>query len=220
MPGIDSTSNEWRFRIRNPKLFDKFRTHWFKMNGKRMGIYIVYGRMIDSRKWEIQSVRFKKDKYSLSESRKWMTGHRIKKKIRSNPFIGAMPKELDFKSFQEHPLTQFPSDISLAEFEMLKKRRDILRMVRPSAGVRWIRMDETRGEYRFRYQEPEQFTYKSMQYPDDDKSKGYYFVMGRTKNRFEIQGIRFKKDKFTEAEARKFLENWEQDNEFSIPTGR
>ena len=49
-----------------------------------MGIYIIYGRKIDSRKWMIQSVRFKKDKYSLSEAKNWMKRHSKIKKFEQN----------------------------------------------------------------------------------------------------------------------------------------
>jgi len=75
-PGIDVTANEIRFRIKNPTLFNKFRVRWFVKNGKRMGIYIIYGRPKVGGTWKIQSLRFKKDKYTRQQALDWVKRHK------------------------------------------------------------------------------------------------------------------------------------------------
>ena len=70
MPGFDETENEWRYRFREPGLFDKERTADIAA-----GVYIVYGRLKGSTKWKPQAIRFKKESFGLPAAKKWLADH-------------------------------------------------------------------------------------------------------------------------------------------------
>lgn len=70
MPGWDETENEWRYRFREPGLFDKERTADITA-----GVYIVYGRLKGSTKWKPQAIRFKKESFKLPAAKKWLADH-------------------------------------------------------------------------------------------------------------------------------------------------
>ncbi len=70
MPGWDETENEWRYRFRDPGLFDKD-----KHVDITAGVYITYSRLRGTQKWKPQSIRFKKDNFNLTEAKKWLADH-------------------------------------------------------------------------------------------------------------------------------------------------
>ena len=72
MPGWDETTNEWRFRIRDPKMFlpKSFRT-----KPVTDGIYVVIAKQTPNGSMMVQSIRFKKDKFTLSQAKKWFDKH-------------------------------------------------------------------------------------------------------------------------------------------------
>jgi hypothetical protein len=69
---VDITKNEYRFRIRHPSTVSNLKATDF--DGKLPdGVYVVRG--IRGNRWVTQSVRFKKDKYSLDEATSWLKAH-------------------------------------------------------------------------------------------------------------------------------------------------
>lgn len=79
MPGIDETENQWRYRIQDPSLFEKdsFRTKEF---GK--GVSAILGKKKNTGKWEIQALRFDKDKFKTrKEVENWLKEHEYKSLI-------------------------------------------------------------------------------------------------------------------------------------------
>jgi len=79
MPGIDETENQWRYRLQDPSLFEKdsFRTKEF---GK--GVSAILGKKKNTGKWEIQALRFDKDKFKTrKEVENWLKEHEYKSLI-------------------------------------------------------------------------------------------------------------------------------------------
>lgn len=71
---VDITPNEYRFRVKDPLKFTKFRKTDF--SGKLPdGVKVVRGR-VGTYYWETQSVHFKKDKFTLVEAKKWLKEHK------------------------------------------------------------------------------------------------------------------------------------------------
>lgn len=72
LPGIDESKSEFRFRVQDTSLFDKFRQ---KPLGSG-GIYAVYGHQKSGGKWVIQSLRFKKASgWTKEKVSKWLNAH-------------------------------------------------------------------------------------------------------------------------------------------------
>jgi hypothetical protein len=87
MPGIDEDKNIWRFRIRDPADFEKFRV---KELGH--GVKITVGRIKNSQRWEIQNYIFEKERFKTKEQvRKWLDEH-LKAEIKTL---------LDFKAWND-----------------------------------------------------------------------------------------------------------------------
>lgn len=70
MPGWDETENEWRFRIREPGLFSKFR--YKEISG---GVSIIYGKFKTGSGWAVQALRFSKENFNKPEALKWKSDH-------------------------------------------------------------------------------------------------------------------------------------------------
>ncbi len=88
MPGIDEDPNIWRFRVRDPSDFDKFRV---KELGK--GVKITLGRIKGTSRWEIQNYMFEKERFKTREAvRTWVEGH----------LKGAIHSLLDFRAYDEY----------------------------------------------------------------------------------------------------------------------
>lgn len=66
---IETKKNEIRARINMPQKYSKMRT----INISRtMGIMAIYGKLKNSEKWEIQSYRFDKNKWTTDSVGKWL----------------------------------------------------------------------------------------------------------------------------------------------------
>jgi hypothetical protein len=88
MPGIEETENLFRYRVRDPADFEKFRV---KELGK--GVKITVGRIKGSQRWEIQNYMFEKESFKTHEQvRSWIEGH----------LKGAIHTLLDFRAFDEY----------------------------------------------------------------------------------------------------------------------
>jgi len=88
MPGIEEDKTNWRYCVRDPAGFDRFRV---KELGE--GVKITVGRIRDCQRWEIQNYVFEKDAFGTKEEvRSWVEGH----------LKGAIRTILDFKSFDEY----------------------------------------------------------------------------------------------------------------------
>ena len=88
MPGIDEDKNIWRYRVRDPADFEKFRV---KELGK--GVKITLGKLKHSDRWEIQNYMFEKATFKTREEvRSWIEGH----------LKGAIHTLLDFRAFDEY----------------------------------------------------------------------------------------------------------------------
>ena len=78
MPGLEEDKTVWRYRVRDPADFDKFRV---KELGN--GVKITVGRIKNSQRWEVQNYMFQKTEFPNRESaRKWLETH-LKKEIKS-----------------------------------------------------------------------------------------------------------------------------------------
>jgi len=88
MPGLEEDKTVWRYRIRDPADFEKFRV---KELGK--GVKITVGKIKNSQRWEIQNYMFEKETFKTREQvRSWIEGH----------LKGAIHTLLDFKAFDEY----------------------------------------------------------------------------------------------------------------------
>lgn len=70
MPGWDETENEWRFRIREPGLFSKFRYKEIAT-----GVSVIYGKLKAGAGWAVQALRFAKGTFDKAAAMKWKTDH-------------------------------------------------------------------------------------------------------------------------------------------------
>jgi hypothetical protein len=71
MPGIDETTNTFRYRVQDPDKFDKFR-----VKPITQGVKITLGRVKGTNRWEIQSYIFDKTRFKDKESvREWLEKH-------------------------------------------------------------------------------------------------------------------------------------------------
>lgn len=88
MPGLEETENLFRYRVRDPADFEKFRV---KELGK--GVKITVGKIKGSQRWEIQNYLFEKESFKTREQvRSWIEGH----------LKGAIHTLLDFRAFDEY----------------------------------------------------------------------------------------------------------------------
>jgi hypothetical protein len=87
MPGLEEAKIVWRYRVRDPGDFEKFRV---KELGK--GVKITVGKVKGSDRWEIQNYMFEKERFKTREQvRRWLDTH-LKGEIRTL---------LDFKAWNE-----------------------------------------------------------------------------------------------------------------------
>ena len=71
MPGIDETTNTFRYRVQDPDKFDNFR-----VKPITRGVKITLGRVKGTNRWEIQSYIFDKKRFKDSNSVKnWLEKH-------------------------------------------------------------------------------------------------------------------------------------------------
>ena len=71
MPGIEEDKMIWRYRVRDPADFEKFRV---KKLGE--GVKITLGKIKNSQRWEIQNYLFEKQAFKTQEQvRKWLDQH-------------------------------------------------------------------------------------------------------------------------------------------------
>ena len=88
MPGIEETANQYRYRVKDPAAFEKFRV---KELGK--GVKITLGKIKGSDRWEIQNYLLEKATFRTREQvRKWLDQH-LKSEIQLL---------LDFKAWNEY----------------------------------------------------------------------------------------------------------------------
>jgi hypothetical protein len=88
MPGLEEAKTVWRYRVRDPAAFEKFRV---KELGK--GVKITLGKVKGSDRWEIQNYMFEKTLFKTAEQvRKWLDTH-LKSEIKTL---------LDFKAWNEY----------------------------------------------------------------------------------------------------------------------
>jgi len=79
MPGIEEKENTWRYRVRDPGLFEDFRTK--ETNG---GVSFVFGKYKGKDEWAIQSIVFHKDKFPTRDSvSKWLHDHTVKEQAQA-----------------------------------------------------------------------------------------------------------------------------------------
>lgn len=71
MPGLDETENEFRWRIKEPDLFDNFRRKEIAS-----GVALLLGRLKSNKNWEVQALRFDKSVFDKEEARKWIREHK------------------------------------------------------------------------------------------------------------------------------------------------
>ena len=87
MPGLEESKTVWRYRVRDPAAFEKFRV---KELGK--GVKITLGKIKNSDRWEIQNYMFEKELFKTREQvRSWLDSH----------LKGKIQMLLDFKSWDE-----------------------------------------------------------------------------------------------------------------------
>lgn len=74
----EETTNEIRFRVRNPALFKKFRRIVIKSDKPR--VFAIYGQLKKGdNKWAIQALRFpKSDGWTMSDAKEWVKEHPVK----------------------------------------------------------------------------------------------------------------------------------------------
>lgn len=71
---VHVTKEEYRFRLRSPRKYEKFRKTNF--NGKLpKGVHVVRGQKRNG-EWESQAIHFDKDKYTYLQSKKWIRKHK------------------------------------------------------------------------------------------------------------------------------------------------
>jgi len=71
MPGLEESTGEWRYRLKSPDLFDKFRSVDF---GK--GIRMLWGHNKSGGEWEKQALRFSKELgWSREKANEWIDSH-------------------------------------------------------------------------------------------------------------------------------------------------
>ena len=106
-PAPDITLNYIRWRLRNPKLFvkDSFRTIHLS---KRMGISTIIGKFKREPKGptHVQSVLFKKSKWTVSRARKWIKNHRSQLKelvVGNSSKLTTFIKEIDLPKDRSNP---------------------------------------------------------------------------------------------------------------------
>ena len=88
MPGLEESATVYRYRVRNPSEFEKFRV---KELGK--GVKITLGKVKGSNRWEIQNYMFEKTTFKDAQAvRKWLDQH-LKAEIKTL---------LDFKAWNEY----------------------------------------------------------------------------------------------------------------------
>jgi hypothetical protein len=76
MPGTEEKPNTWRHRVRDPGMFDEFRT---KDVGK--GVSFVFGKYKGKPGWAMQSIVFDKEEFKTQEEvTKWISEHKIDEK--------------------------------------------------------------------------------------------------------------------------------------------
>jgi hypothetical protein len=89
MPGLEETANTFRYRVKDPSAFDKFRVKDIGSGG----VKITVGRVKGTNRWEIQNYIFDKARFKTREQvRKWLDEH-LKAQIRTL---------LDFKAWNEY----------------------------------------------------------------------------------------------------------------------
>jgi len=71
MPGLDEQENEFRWRLKEPDLFDRFRRKEIDT-----GVAIVLGHNKNTGDWEAQALRFAKPKFDAEKARKWIKDHK------------------------------------------------------------------------------------------------------------------------------------------------
>jgi len=87
MSGLEEDKTVWRYRVRDPADFEKFRV---KELGK--GVKITVGKIKNSDRWEIQNYLFEKESFRTREQvRKWLDQH----------LKGEIQTLLDFKAWDE-----------------------------------------------------------------------------------------------------------------------
>ena len=79
MPGIDEGPTVWRYRIKDPDAFDKFRV---KELGK--GVKITLGRVKGSTRWEVQNYMFEKTRFKTADQVRGWVEHHLKSAIDPN----------------------------------------------------------------------------------------------------------------------------------------
>lgn len=84
--------NEHAARIKDPDLFMEGDENWGSKD-ITTGIRIILGRLKSDGKWEAQAYRFKSDKFTVSEAKKWLKDHDIK-------YISFEPATGEEKSFE------------------------------------------------------------------------------------------------------------------------
>lgn len=71
MLGMAEDKMVWRYRVRDPTDFEKFRV---KKLGE--GVKITFGKIKNSKRWEIQNYLFEKQAFKTQEQvRKWLDQH-------------------------------------------------------------------------------------------------------------------------------------------------
>lgn len=77
MPGWDETPNEWRYRLKDPELFQK---DSFRTKDISNGVYLVVGKLKNQDNMTAQSLRFKKSVFpTLNDAKAWKRDHWDKK---------------------------------------------------------------------------------------------------------------------------------------------
>jgi hypothetical protein len=88
MPGLEEAETVWRYRVADPRKFEKFRV---KELGK--GVKITLGKVKGSGRWEIQNYMFEKERFKTREQvRSWLDSH----------LKGEIQTLLDFKAWNEY----------------------------------------------------------------------------------------------------------------------
>jgi hypothetical protein len=89
MPGIEETSNTFRYRVKDPSAFDKFRVKEIGSGG----VKITVGRVKGTNRWEVQNHIFDKARFKTPEQvRKWLDRY----------LKGQIQTLLDFKAWNEY----------------------------------------------------------------------------------------------------------------------
>jgi hypothetical protein len=75
MPGLDETANEFRWRLKDPGLFQP---ESFRRKKIAPGVALVIGRLKGKTTTEAQSIRFDKEKFNRAQAMKWIKDHKDK----------------------------------------------------------------------------------------------------------------------------------------------